>query len=127
MPLCSRCHDKAHGMDRKRLHGTELSTLIREGQARARASGKALGHVPRCGWDVVRIVLRMHKDGVEPAVIARYLNEHNMPTNHGGPTWHENTVRRLAVRFSHLGPEFLSHPLRTVVSQAHERVRGPVP
>lgn len=106
VPLCERCHGKAHG--------TQMTTkaLTIDALARKKARGERIGRIPygyKLSEDgvhltedpgeqiVLSMIRQMRSAGESMRAIADELNRQGVPTK-GGKPWHYGTIQRILER-----------------------------
>ena len=71
----------------------KISQRTREGLARAKRNGVALGRPSRIAADVMARIVELHQAGKSAQAIAKQLTADGVPTPGGGPTWAHSTIR----------------------------------
>lgn len=112
IPLCYRCHLKAHGQDGK---GLNHSLLVKQGMERAKKRGVNLGNASaefrmkghaanrKRGLQTVRkygpMLSKLQKEGRTMQEVAVFLNKTFVPTPSGKGVWDSPRVCRLLKRW----------------------------
>jgi DNA invertase Pin-like site-specific DNA recombinase len=75
-----------------------IGDRTREALAAKRAQGATLGRPVMVSANLVRRISADYRHGRSLAQIASRLNEHHVPTAHGGSAWHHSTVAAILRR-----------------------------